>query len=98
VCVYEAQQALARLLECMLASQNTAVLEPHWTQSPLATLIIQVTAHVAAVHGHLRRHAVALCAQVMSHSMVSPGFWCQAPKALVPAVGTKDQGRAVRDH
>jgi hypothetical protein len=30
--------------------------------------------------------------QVMSHSMVSPGFWCQAPKALVPHIGaqTKD--------
>ena len=27
--------------------------------------------------------------QVMSHSMVSPGFWCQAPKALVPHIGTK---------
>ncbi len=25
----------------------------------------------------------------MSHSMVSPGFWCQAPKALVPHVGAK---------
>lgn len=27
--------------------------------------------------------------QVMSHSMVSPGFWCQAPKQLVPCIGTK---------
>jgi hypothetical protein len=27
--------------------------------------------------------------QVMSHSMVSPGFWCQAPKALVPHIGAK---------
>ena len=87
LCHHETAPVRAHMLPSALAGARTL-------QSANDYILVDVTNEVSAWRVsrpalHALNALPSRIPQVMSHSMVSPGFWCQAPKALVPHIGAK---------